>query len=215
MKKLLLLIVFSAGITLNLHGQENSKLGLSITSSFFPEFRLLEASVSPGMAHGVQVSFYDSKFSWMRYSFHYARGYHKPVAYSAGLSAGYVIPLSGRFSLTPGLGVTEYKMKDRTCRISFQSVMNKLFNIYEPCPDDSHVSFNPFLSAGFKLSGPFSIALSMDYRAMLSNVRRLKETKTEPLPGGGSITYEFYETEKAFYKAGLGVGIAFRVDLFY
>lgn len=214
MKKIVLLIVFVVGFSAGVQAQEESRIGLSINSDFFPEFRIDEAEYTPSSAYGFQLSFYDMNYTRLRFSFHYARGYHQSVSYTAGLSAGYVISLSDRFSLTPGLGVMEYKMADRTCRFSFRSVMNTLFDVYESCPDDSHVSFNPFLEAELKLSEPFSILIQANYRAMLSNVRHLNETQTETLPGGGTIEREFYETENSFYGSGFGIGVALRINFF-
>ncbi len=214
MKKIVFLIAFTVGISAGVHAQEESKIGLSINSDFFPEFRIHEAEYIPSSAYGFQLSFYDMDYTRLRYSFHYARGYHRSVSYSAGLSAGYVIYLSSRVLLTPGIGVMEYKMEDRTCRISFRSVMNMLFNVYESCPDDSHVSFNPFLETEVKLSEPISIMLQVNYRAMLSNVRHLRETYTETQPDGGTIEYEIHETNNSFYGAGLGIGIALRINFF-
>lgn len=214
MKKIILLSAFIVGISAGVHAQEHSRIKLSLNSDFFPEFRIHEAEYTPSSAYGFQLSFYDMYYTRLKYSFHYARGYHRSVSYSAGLSAGYVISLSDRFSLTSGLGVMEYKMKDRTCQISFRSIMNTLFDVYEPCSDDSHVSFNPFLTAELKISEPFSILIQANYRAMLSNVRYLEETYTESRPNGGTIEHEIYETKNSFYGAGLGIGIALRINFF-
>src|SRR5690625_7539094 len=108
----------------------------------------------------------------------------------------------------------EYKMKDRNCQISFRSIMNTLFDVYEPCSDDSHVSFNPFLTAELKISEPFSILIQANYRAMLINVRYLEETYTESRPNGSTIEHEIYETKNSIYYYGLDIGIRLILNFF-
>jgi hypothetical protein len=213
-KETVLLIIFVCGISAGVHAQDDSRIGFSVNSGFSPAFQIHEAEFTPGYTYGFQLSFYDSDFTRLRYAFYYSRGYHRSVSYSAGLSAGYVISMADWFSLTPGLGVTDYKMKDRTCRTSLRSILNTLFDVNESCPDDSHVSFNPFLAAELKLSEPFSILLQVNYHVMLSNVRHLKEIQTETLPDGTTIEREIYESGNSFYSGGIGLGIGFKINLF-
>lgn len=212
MKKIVFLIAFTAGISADVYAQEDSRIVLSINSGFFPEFRIHEAEYTPSSAYSFQLSFYDMDDTRLRYSFHYARGYHRSVSYSAGLSAGYVIPLSDRFSLTPGLGVMNYKMADRTCRISFRSIMNTIFDVDESCPDDSHGSLNLFLSSEIKITEPFSIFLQTGYRIMHNSIRMLERTET--LPGGGTIERKFYKRENSLHGTGLEFGIGIKMNLF-
>src|SRR5690625_1652760 len=123
MKRVIWLLLFATGSSVAAHAQESSTLELSINSETFPRFRIDQTAFSQSLAYGIQVSYYDEEFTPLRFSFDYARGYHQTVSYSTGLSAGYVILFTDRFSLTPGFGVTDFKMRDRNCRISFYSVM--------------------------------------------------------------------------------------------
>lgn len=214
MKKIVLLIAFTVGISAGVDAQEDSRIGLSINSDLFPEFRIHETDFNHSSAYGFQISFYDMDYTRLKFSFHYARGYHRTVSYSAGLSAGYVISLSDRFSLTPGLGVMNYKMADRTCRISFRSIMNTIFDVDESCPDDSHGSLNLFLSSEIEIAEPFSIFFQTGYRIMHNSVRMLERTETETLPGGGTIERKFYKRENSLHGTGFEFGIGIKIDLF-
>lgn len=213
-KRAVWLLLFAIGSSVATHAQEGSTIELSINTEAFPRFRIDQTSFSQSLSYGIQVSYYDEEFTPLRFSLNYARGYHQTVSYSTGLSAGYVILFTDRFSLTPGFGVTDFKMRDRNCRISFYSVMNSLFGSYDSCYDDSHISLNPFIEAELKLSEPLSVVFQATYRAMLSHIRYLTETVTDDLPGGGTIEQEIYRYENSFYGAGPGFGVALRVGLF-
>ncbi|MCC5907394.1 MAG: hypothetical protein JJU13_14375 [Balneolaceae bacterium] len=118
MKKIVLLIALVAAVSTGVQAQKDSRIGLSINSDFFPEFRIHDTDFTHSSAYGFQIAFYDMDYTRLRYSFNYARGYHQSVSYSAGLSAGYVISVTDRFYLTPGLGIMEYKMA--SCLITRQ-----------------------------------------------------------------------------------------------
>jgi len=196
------------------HAQSENQIGVMLHTGYFPELRIHDSHFSPSMAYGLQVYYYDADYTRLRFGFHYARGYHRSVSYSPGFSVGYVIPLSKTVSLTPEIGLMNYKMEDRTCRVSFRSIMNTLFNVYEPCPDDSHGSINLFVSSEIEIAGPFSIFFRTGYRFMHSSVRRLVDTETETLPSGVTITREYHKTENSFFGTGLEFGVGIKIDLF-
>lgn len=178
--------------------QSESRIGLSFGSEYIPALSIEGSDFNPGAAYEFQLYFYDASVTRLHVGLHYSRGYHSSISYSAGLSAGYVISLSDRLTLTPGLEITDFKMSERNCRTSFRSVLNTIFDADDPCVDNSHISFNPNLTATFSISGPFSLNLQAGYRTMLSNMHREKERVSEPIPGGGSIERTYYESTRSF-----------------
>lgn len=210
--RIFLLLAVLILVPLSSAAQYNSQIGFSINNDFFPGFTLHEDRFPGSSVYTLQLSYYEPDYTRLEYSLHYSRGYHQSVTYSAGFSAAYVIQLSDQFILKPGLGLDSYKLKDRTCRISFRLVMNSLFDVYEPCDDDVHASFNPFVTMKLELAEPLSIFVQTSYRAMLSSTDYVKGTITETGPNGGKIEREISGTKHSFYGAGLGVGFGIRIN---
>ncbi len=191
--------------------QVHSGAGVSFKSDHFPEFRLHDNQFTGSSAYTLQFTFFDRDYTRMEYGLHYTRGYDAAISYSAGFSAAYVIMLTERFFLKPGLGLDGYKMKNRTCRTPFRSVMNRVFNVHEPCPDDVHTSFNPFLIMELKISEPVSFFFQTTYRAMLSSVDVSDQNATGHGGDANSPGVPSQKTEHSFYSAGSGFGFGLRI----
>ncbi|WP_234567518.1 hypothetical protein [Rhodohalobacter sp. 614A] len=204
---MLLVIVPLSGIA-----QHHSPIGVSIYSDFFPGFKLHKNRFTGSSVYSLQLSFYDRDYTRMEYTLHYSRGYDSSISHSVGLSAAYVIGLSNRFLLKPGLGLDGYKLTDRSCHTTFRSILNKIFDIYEPCDDDIHTSFNPFLAFEARLSEHLSLFIRTSYRLMLSSTDYVKETITETAPNGEEITRDIHGTEHSVYGAGYGIGMGLRIN---
>lgn len=212
MRRFFLLIVLLTLFPLTSTAQSNSPVGISLSSDFFPTFQLHEDRFSGSSVYSLQLSYYDRDSSRMEYILHYSRGYDQSISHSVGLSAAYVIDLSDRLFLKPGIGLDGYKLKNRSCRTSFRSILNKLFDVYEPCDDDVHTSFNPFLTLELQLSEPFSLFIRTSYRLMLSSTRYVKETITETTPNGLEIEREVHGSKNSVYGAGYEVGLGIRLS---
>lgn len=210
--KIILLWAALILVPLSSAAQYGSQVGFSINNDFFPGFILHEDRFPGSSVYTLQLSYYEPDYTRLEYALHYSRGYHQSVTYSAGFSAAYVIRLSDRFILKPGLGLDSYKFKDRSCRISIRSVLNSLFNIDEPCDDDVHASFNPFVTMELELAEPFSFFVQTSYRMMLSSTGYVKETFTETGPNGREIEREISGTKHSFYGAGIGVGFGIKIN---
>lgn len=192
-------------------GQGESRFSLSLQTGLMPDFQLTgEAPATGSTAYGIELAFDDRDYSRMRYAFSYSRGYHSTVSYAAGLSAGVVIPFTGRLSLEPGIEVANFRMKDRQCRTSFRTILNALFDAYDSCEDDSHISYRPYLATEWKLSEPLSILFRTDYRFMMSHTWQTTGSEKTSSPDGGQVEREYRESERRFYRAGPGFTAAIR-----
>jgi len=146
----------------------------------------------------------------MEYSFLYSRGYDAAVSYVIGLSAAAVFQITDDLRLKPGVGIQEFKMADRSCRTTWRSILDTIFDVDNKCSDDTHASFIGFISLEYQLADPFSLFLQTTYRAVLSSVR--KESSVETVgPNGETSERTYYTTDRSLYNSGLSAGLGFRI----
>ncbi|WP_069133421.1 hypothetical protein [Rhodohalobacter halophilus] len=192
-------------------GQSHSGFSLSVTGSYAPTLTIYTDDIQNSASIGIQASYFDEDYTRMEYGFHYSRGYNNSVSYLMGLSAAAVFQITDGLRLKPGLGVQEFKMADRSCRTTWRSILDTIFDVDKQCRDDSHTSFIGFISLEYQLAEPFSLFLHTTYRTILSSVRKETETVLLEGPNGETVERTNYTTDRSFYGSGTAVGAGFRI----
>ena len=198
---------------LSVEAQTHSGFSFDLSGSFSPELRFYDDNFGNSSAIHFRGSYFDRDYTRMEYSLQYARGFDSAVSYVAGLSASAVFQVTDKIRIKPGLGIQEFKMADRSCRTTWRTILDSIFDLDDQCSDDVHASFIGFTNLEYKLAEPFSFFLQMSYRTILSSVN--KETGTELItgPNGESIERTNYATNHSFYGSGFGFSAGLRIYL--
>lgn len=191
-------------------GQSHSGFSLSLTGSYAPNLTVNDRNFANNRSIGLQASYFDEDYTRMEYSFLYSRGYDAAVSYVIGLSAAAVFQIIDDLRLKPGLGVQDFKMADRSCRTTWRSILDTIFDVDNKCSDDTHASFIGFISLEYQLADPFSLFLQTTYRAVLSSVRQESSVETVG-PNGETSERTYYTTDRSLYNSGLSAGLGFRI----
>lgn len=193
-------IVFILLQTLPIQAQTHSGFSLGVSGSYSPDLQFYNDSFTKSQSLNFQASYFDSDYTRMEYGLNYSRGFDSTVSYVFGLTAAAVFQLTDQMRLKPGIGVQEFKMADRSCRTTWRTVLDSIFDIDSSCSDDVHASFIGFANLEYQLTEPVSVFLQTTYRTMLSNVRRENVT--------GSAT------EHSFYSSGMSFSAGIRFYFF-
>ncbi len=195
----------------SIQAQTHSGFSFGVSGSFSPDLQFYDGNFTNSQSLNFQASYFDADYTRMEYGFQYARGFDSSVSYVTGLSAAALFQITDQIRFKPGIGVQEFKMADRSCRTTWRSILNTIFDVNNECHDDSHTSFIGFISMEYQLAESFSLFLQTTYRTILSSVRQ--ETGVELLegPNGGTIERTSYTTDRSFYRGGVSTGIGFRV----
>lgn len=198
---------------LSVEGQTHSGFSFDLSGSFSPELRFYDDNFGTSSAVHFRGSYFDQDYTRMEYSLQYARGFDTSVSYVLGLSASAVFQLNDNIRVKPGLGIQEFKMSDRSCRTTWRTVLDSIFDVDDQCSDDVHASFIGFTNLEYQLSEPFSFFLQMSYRTILSNVSEESGTEIITGPNGESIERTNYTTDHSFYGSGFGFSTGIRIYL--
>lgn len=213
MKFISIFILLNVLPILSIQAQTHSGFSLGVSGSFSPDLQFYDGTFTNSQTLNFQASYFNEDYTRIEYGFQYARGFDSSVSYVTGLSAAAVFQISDQIRFKPGIGVQEFKMADRSCRTTWRTILDSVFDVSNSCSDDVHASFIGFTTLEYQLREPASIFLQATYRTMLSSVRR--ETGTEIItgPGGSSIERTNYNSDKSFYSSGVSFGVGIRFYL--